>query len=127
MYKLKKHSYRPEGTTNWKVLLPLWQMINKTPDPLDEQYILGKTKQEMTVDDTKGIYSKSRILANSLDGYQGFDREWISESHLVTIYYFDNLENCVSALGKLKEIQKTIPIKKTWEIELPNGEVKSFT
>jgi len=126
MFKLIKNVYRPLEQPDWKYLFPLWLMKNKTPDPLDNLWLVGQTKESLSPTKT-AQFEGARSIAESLVGYDGTDRIWVTDSHLQIVYYFDTLENCIAGMNQLRQYMRTTQIQLNWEIHFPSGEVKYYS
>lgn len=127
MFKLIKNIYRPPNQTGeWKICFPLWFMKDKTPHPYDDLYIIGQSKTTIPPQ-YQHIFDKGKELAEPLPVYLGFDRRWVSETHLQIIYYVDTLETCIAYMNRLKMQAKQDTAIRNWELVFPNGDVKYYS
>lgn len=124
MYKLIKN-FLNISDADFKIVFPLWEMIDKTPDPRDELHIYSKTKDEIPLYRID-LYNEYEEVVNKLNGYNGVDRFWISDDYLRIVYYFDTLENCVAGYRDFHSISKNSKLIRSWAIELPDGTIKYY-
>ena len=124
VFKLEKHVIK-EPYMKWNIYIPKTIILNKDEETeYDEQF-----KSDWSEEDIDKMRSFSRNILSDNPNYQGFERSFVDENHMVLTYLFTDMQSAIACFNKMKsppviENKSFLPVN--WILKFPNGKQMYF-
>ena len=119
MSVILKQSLTKTDQQDWSgVFINISESKTPTPDPRDENNLSANTKI---------VLKEQKSLVSSAVGYEGWDRNYVTDNNLVVSYYFDTADNAMAYFTKRKTriantINSKVSIKYNVEWSIVDGD-----